>query len=321
MASVLPARPMTRRTLLGGALAGGLALAAARPAFAADGPHIESLTWLDDRQVLARVSTPVLRQPADVRVLLPASYASSPTRRYPVLYLLHGSDDDANAWVDKYGARPTLDTQEIITVMPDGGHGGWYVDHPYSTVGPVNWPIFHCQNLVGLVDENLRTLPWWSARAIAGFSMGGFGAALYGGRFPTLFRSVSCYSGATDAYSMDWRSEMYDGPHDDGENYGSIYGTEVGSEDGGALWRNNPASYASALVDRRVRLYAGSSTGGFEDKIRPSTLAFHSALVAAGARDTSLTLIPGDHTADTAVRALAADLPGICSTLLRPQDG
>ena len=48
------------------------------------GPRLEEWT----------LRTPALSDPTRVRVLLPAGYRTDATRRYPVLYLLHGADSD-----------------------------------------------------------------------------------------------------------------------------------------------------------------------------------------------------------------------------------
>ena len=58
---------------------------------AADGIRVQSTHRLDSRLIALTVRTSALPGPANVRVLLPRGYASSPHRRYPVLYLLHGT--------------------------------------------------------------------------------------------------------------------------------------------------------------------------------------------------------------------------------------
>src|SRR5689334_20438519 len=53
---------------------------------------------LDARLVAVSVHSPALVHPADVRILLPAGYAEHPHRRYPVLYLIHGTLGRASDW-------------------------------------------------------------------------------------------------------------------------------------------------------------------------------------------------------------------------------
>jgi enterochelin esterase-like enzyme len=110
-------------------------------------------------------------------VYLPPNYATASARRYPVLYLLHGDRQPASSFL-RLGVPATLDgligSHEIapmIAVMLAGAGA------------PADWrntrgAAFY--NYVGevqrLVDRTLRTIPARSARAIAGYSMGGYGA-------------------------------------------------------------------------------------------------------------------------------------------------
>ncbi len=109
-------------------------------------------------------------------VYLPAGYAST-TTRYPVLYLLHGDDQPDSAFL-QVGLQGTLDRlisrqaiPPLIAVMIQGGPG------------PNNWrdgAAAHYESYVlevqQLVDATLPTIAARSARAIAGDSMGGYGA-------------------------------------------------------------------------------------------------------------------------------------------------
>ena len=54
-----------------------------------------------------------------IRILLPDDYAANPTKRYPVLYFLHGTSDDPE---NPRLAYPALvAAKSMITVIPDGG--------------------------------------------------------------------------------------------------------------------------------------------------------------------------------------------------------
>ncbi|MGW1195287.1 alpha/beta hydrolase [Streptomyces sp. NPDC002536] len=133
-----------------------------------------------------------------IRILLPDDYATAPAKRYPVLYFLHGaSDDPANPGL----AYPALAaTQKMITVIPDGGRRGWYTDwrDQNSAAGAQKWETFHIGQVLPFIDANLRTIADKKARAVAGISMGGFGALHYAQRHPDLFSQVASLSGADD---------------------------------------------------------------------------------------------------------------------------
>ncbi len=135
------------------------------------------------------VSSPAL--PADVRVVvqLPPSYDSSPARRYPVLYFLHDGFGNENV-LSRRGLAARLDAEmaaerlpEMLVVSPRGV-GTWFTD---SHDGKVRYGAFLDEALVPRIDGEFRTLARRSARAAAGISMGGYGAARWGLRAPELF--------------------------------------------------------------------------------------------------------------------------------------
>jgi S-formylglutathione hydrolase FrmB len=140
-----------------------------------------------------------------VAIYLPADYDSHPDRRYPVLYLLHGQGDArdfALPWVVAGKAAAVVDASpfEGIVVMPQCGKACWFTDWQKATPGGYQpqWETYHIKQLLPWVDANFRTLGTRESRAIAGLSMGGFGALSMAGRFPQLFGHAGSFSGATD---------------------------------------------------------------------------------------------------------------------------
>ena len=126
----------------------------------------------------------------------PPSYEIETERRYPVIYLLHGIFDHYQVWLETFGVPAILDRliaaneiPELIVVMPNGFNhlgGGFYRNSPASG----NWADFVSDDLVGFVDENFRTLARTESRAIAGHSMGGYGALHFGMTRPDVFSVV-----------------------------------------------------------------------------------------------------------------------------------
>ena len=82
---------------------------------------------LSDRLTDLTFRSDLLSQRTHARVLLPRGYARS-TRRYPVLYLLHGAVDDYRSWTLKGDAEKLTAGLPLIVVMPDTGPPGWYTD-------------------------------------------------------------------------------------------------------------------------------------------------------------------------------------------------
>jgi S-formylglutathione hydrolase FrmB len=148
------------------------------------------------------LKTPALADPTRVRVLLPAGYGADASRRYPVLYLLHGADSDYRSWT-RYGDAQTITAHApMIVVMPDGGTDGWYTDW-YAGSRPVQprWETYHVGELVPWIDATYRTIAARRGRAVAGLSMGGYGALSYAARHPGTFAAAASFSGALEVGS------------------------------------------------------------------------------------------------------------------------
>ena len=99
---------------------------------------------VDDRLLELTVRTPALAADTRVRVLLPSGYAAAKSRRYPVLYLLHGASDNYGAWTRSGDVQRTTAGQPLIVVMPDGGRGGWYTNwYNGGAGGAPAWEGYH----------------------------------------------------------------------------------------------------------------------------------------------------------------------------------
>lgn len=136
----------------------------------------------------------------DVSIYLPPSYGQNSTKRYPVVYMLHGfTDTDAN-WFGLNGEhfvnlQNAVDrawdngSKEMIFVMPNALtlYGGSMYSNS-ATTG--DWEGFIAEDLVAFIDKNYRTLAQRESRAIAGHSMGGYGAIRIGMKYPEVFSSL-----------------------------------------------------------------------------------------------------------------------------------
>lgn len=169
----------------------------------AAGLHVTSAARMNDRQYAVSVSTAALGRAVNVRILVPADYATT-TDRLPVLYLYHGTSGRADDWVRSGGAEAATAGQRLIVVMPDAGFdgngGGWFTNwvDTSTALGPSQWETFHVDQLIPWVDANLRTIAARGGRAVAGLSQGGFGSMTYAARHPDRFVSAASFSGAPD---------------------------------------------------------------------------------------------------------------------------
>ncbi len=228
------------------------------------------------------VTTPQVAGEHRIRILLPRDYTAETTRRYPVLYFLHGASDDPG---NPNLAYPALTAaQSMITVIPDGGRRGWYTDwrDQDTAAGAQNWETFHISQVIPYIDANLRTLTGKQNRAVAGLSMGGFGALHYAQRHPGLFGQVASLSGATDlsANHLVMRGAVVatltnagaalcgsSGPTcslDFGPTVSSdaIFGSPYPILNADRLWNEaDPSSHMDRLEGMGVALYTGDGNG------------------------------------------------------------
>jgi S-formylglutathione hydrolase FrmB len=279
-----------------GALAPGLL--AATPA-AADAPNLVSgngitvggWRWITGRTLevdisTAKVAASSVNGPHRVRITLPNDYFQSGATRYPVLYLLHGgAGGNAAQWTTGGGAvEPITQGKPIITVMPDGGKVGWYTNWVDQSQGAQAWRDFHVDQLIPWIDANLRTIATKAGRAIAGLSMGGFGAVRYAQDRPDLFAYVASFSGAVDLGDSGTRSVVTEQAVQSGYSGNGPFGNPFWPFDG--TWNAlNPLNRAARLQGVQVALYAGGGSNDqdvLEGTMRASADRFHAALDAAG---------------------------------------
>ena len=146
---------------------------------------------------------------------LPAEYAQDPSRRYPVLYLLHGSGGDENAWLESGAASEIMDnmiaqglSKPMIVVMPNGIESldAAPGESPYMTATP---SAFNVTSMLGkiesafvpevvrYVDDHYRTQADKDHRAIAGLSLGGLQTIYITANNPDSFAYVGLFSAQT----------------------------------------------------------------------------------------------------------------------------
>jgi len=111
---------------------------------------------------------------------------------FPVLYLLHGLSDDHTIWHRRSSIERQVEGLPLIVVMPDG-HRSWYCNDPRP--GGLAYEDHVVKDVVGFVDETFRTIARREGRAIAGLSMGGFGAVMLAMRHLDLFRVACSHAG------------------------------------------------------------------------------------------------------------------------------
>ncbi len=129
-------------------------------------------------------------------VILPPDYRASSATRYPVLYLLHGFGGHYSDWVTHTNVADYAAQYRMIVVMPEGNNG-WYTDS--TSVANDKYESYILKELIPDVQKRYRTIEARYGRAVAGLSMGGFGALKFGLKSPDSFVFVGSLSGALAA--------------------------------------------------------------------------------------------------------------------------
>jgi enterochelin esterase-like enzyme len=131
----------------------------------------------------------------DVLVFLPPTYARERSRRYPVVYALHGYSIGAEQWASEIHVPQTIEgafasgAREMIVVLPDSKtvHNGSMYS---SAVTTGDFEAFVARDVVSFIDSRYRTIPNRNSRGLVGHSMGGYGASRVGMKHPEVFGSL-----------------------------------------------------------------------------------------------------------------------------------
>lgn len=128
-------------------------------------------------------------------VYLPPHYASNTTKKYPVLYLLHGMNQDYKHWVTYGDLKNIVDKAiseglpEVIVICPNGYNSLYY------NTEQMRYEDFFMEEFIPVIEKKYRILDNKSNRHIAGLSMGGFGATYLGFKHHKKFGGVYSMSG------------------------------------------------------------------------------------------------------------------------------
>jgi len=150
---------------------------------------------------IEELSVPSAALGRDIAVSIYRPDGSPPKTGWPVLYLLHGLHGGNRDWSVLGSLRETLDRligagriRPMLVVMPDAGNS-WYVNSA-AVNGPGNYETAILDDLPQAVEARLAPQCQRGSRAIAGLSMGGFGALRLALTRPDRFVAVASLSGA-----------------------------------------------------------------------------------------------------------------------------
>lgn len=168
---------------------------------------------------------------------------------FPVLYLLHGLSDDHTAWTRRTSLERYVQDLPLIVIMPNGERS-WYCD---SQSNPSDaYETFITRDLVGFVDTTFNTIADRKGRAIAGLSMGGYGAFKLALQHPDKFCAAVSFSGALDMQTRMENAEAWRPEHN------LVFGGKIGGTRNDVL-----ALLKSADPETRPALWVACGTEDF----------------------------------------------------------
>jgi putative tributyrin esterase len=236
----------------------------------------------------ATFSSPSLGKDVAYAVQLPTSYATAVTRRYPVVYALHGLFESPGFW-ERRGLAPMLeslwqkgDVPEMVVVAVDGDNS-FFVDGPAG-----RWEQMMSRDFVAHVESTYRVIPGRPGRAALGISMGGYAALRMALARSDLFRAVATHSAmllekipTAEEGAGRWHMAAF---------Y-KVFGTPIDA----ALWSANDPLALAAKADPKATpaLYFDCGT---EDRygLFAGNRELHRRLEARGVAH-EFGLYPGDH--------------------------
>ncbi len=169
---------------------------------------------------------PLSKRDVLFNIYFPAGYASDTTRRYPVVYRLHGKTDSRDTRNDlitsnfEAALKKGL-TCPFIIVFPEAMYNSFYADSK-DGAKPVETQII--RELLPHVDASFRTIADARARVLYGWSMGGYGAMEYMTKFPELWSvAVGHDAGIRSWLGLDADLDVKQGIFGNDEAYYDVY--------------------------------------------------------------------------------------------------
>jgi S-formylglutathione hydrolase FrmB len=234
----------------------------------------------------------ILAHPVNYCVVLPPSYDTEKSRKYPVLYFFHGLGDNEQMFIHGGAFNLVQDLwerkqiSEFLIVTPAAG-GTFYIN---SHSGKVRYEDFLVQEFLPAIEARYRVSPGRTSRGVSGVSMGGYGALHLAFRHPELFSAVSAHSPAL----------INKVPAVTAQSAGNgmrsrVLGETFGSPPDPTFWdHNNPVSLARKTNLAGLKIYfdcGDQDDFGFEegarslDKTLSSRHIAHEAHIYSGRHD------------------------------------
>jgi S-formylglutathione hydrolase FrmB len=185
-------------------------------------------------------------------VVLPPGFDADKTRHFPIVYYFHGLGDNeqfflhSGAWNLAEDLHDRGEIKDFLIATPDAD-ASFYIN---SRDGKDRYEDFLLQEFFPYVEKHYRATPGRNHRAVAGISMGGYGALHLAFRHPQLFVSVSAHSAA-----LIEKLPVFLGPAPNSPR-ARVLGSVFGSPPDEAFWqRNSPLTLARSSNLSGLKIY------------------------------------------------------------------
>jgi enterochelin esterase-like enzyme len=221
---------------------------------------------------------PTLDLHTTYRVMLPPGYDAD-TRRYPVLYMLHGVAGGSEEWqeigllaaADRMIQRGEIDP--LLIVLPNGGANYWV-----NQATGARWADYVVNDVVASVDRQYRTVDSPRARAIGGLSMGGEGALRIAMQNPNVFGIAGAHSPSLRTAFDQFAPEIQE-----------LFGDQES-------WRAATPLWLVVDTDTAYDLTLAIDVGE-DDPWRPNVELLHQRMLRRGITH-RFEILPGEHAAE-----------------------
>jgi S-formylglutathione hydrolase FrmB len=216
---------------------------------------VSPLTYAQGRAECSTIKSEILARSVRYCVYLPASFDKDKTKRYPVLYYLHGLGDNEQSLLNSGGwdliseLRSQGKIGEFVVLAPSAGHT-FYIN---SEDGKIRYEDFFLKEFMPQMEKKYRVEGTRATRGITGVSMGGYGALRLAFKYPEEFAAVS---GQMPALITDLPSNLSsESPGSPGSLLGDVFGSPFNRA---YFTRNNVSYFArneNASTLKRMKIY------------------------------------------------------------------
>lgn len=164
------------------------------------GPQVRDTPPAGSRVQYKTYQSALMNRELRYGLYLPPSYEASAAKKYPVLYFLHGLNENEMRWSSRGETDLLLDklvaagqAQEFIVAVPMSATTSFYTN---VRNGNEPWEDAIVKEFIPMIESSYRVAGTREMRGISGISMGGYGSLKIAMKHPEMFGSVSAHSAA-----------------------------------------------------------------------------------------------------------------------------